>query len=286
MAWQDRPYYREQGGFGGGLRLGFTPPSPMALYVIVACIGVFVLQALTAAGGPLADSLVARWGRLEPDLYRGLLQPWRWVTYQYLHGDAMHIFWNILGIYWFVPPVERVWGPRKTFAFYTAGGLAAAALYGVVSLFTGPAPLVGASGSIFAALGACALLFPEQQILLFFIIPITLRALAIIMALLWTLLIIGHRDLSSAAHLGGLAFGFFSPLYAGPVWRSTQQRWKRRQAARAARSERDEQAEIDRILQKVHDSGMNSLSWMEKRTLKAATERQRQADLARARRAR
>ena len=102
MAWQDRPYYREQGGFGGGLRMGFTPPSPMAMYVIVACIVVFVLQALTGSGYDLGHSAVARWGRLEPNL-RGLIQPWRWVTYQYLHGDAFHIFWNILGIYFFVP---------------------------------------------------------------------------------------------------------------------------------------------------------------------------------------
>ena len=50
--------------------------------------------------------------------------------------------------------------------------------------------------------------------------------------------------------------------------------------------EADEQQSIDRILQKVHDSGMNSLSRSEKKALARATERQRQADLARARQAR
>ena len=41
------------------------------------------------------------------------------------------------------------------------------------------------------------------------------------------------------------------------------------------------QASIDAILAKVSAQGMNSLTWLEKRTLKRATERQRKADAAR-----
>jgi hypothetical protein len=62
--------------------------------------------------------------------------------------------------------------------------------------------------------------------------------------------------------------------------------WAQRRKRRAAADEADEQASIDRILQKVHDQGMNRLSWSERRTLKRATDRQREADLARARRVR
>jgi len=62
--------------------------------------------------------------------------------------------------------------------------------------------------------------------------------------------------------------------------------WDRRRRQRVVTSERDEQESIDRILAKVHHQGMNSLNWSERRTLKRATERQRQADLERARRAR
>jgi len=53
-----------------------------------------------------------------------------------------------------------------------------------------------------------------------------------------------------------------------------------RVAARKARQEQKEQAKIDAILAKVHDKGLHSLSWWEKRTLRKATERQRQQDLA------
>lgn len=50
-------------------------------------------------------------------------------------------------------------------------------------------------------------------------------------------------------------------------------------ARRQIRQEELEQGKIDQILQKVHDQGMNSLSWLEKRTLRRATERQRQREM-------
>lgn len=53
-----------------------------------------------------------------------------------------------------------------------------------------------------------------------------------------------------------------------------------RKATRKAAQERAEQAKIDAILAKVHDHGLHSLTWREKRTLRKATERQRQQDLA------
>jgi Zn-dependent protease len=61
-------------------------------------------------------------------------------------------------------------------------------------------------------------------------------------------------------------------------------KWAQRRAAREAAAERTEQEQIDRILAKVSAHGMQSLSWTEKRTLKKATEHQRQRDLERAKR--
>ena len=56
-------------------------------------------------------------------------------------------------------------------------------------------------------------------------------------------------------------------------------RWAKA-AAKRARRDRKEQERIDAILAKVHDKGLHSLTWWEKRALKKATERQRQHDLA------
>ena len=182
MGWQDRAYNQDG---GTGLRFGFVPPPPMALGLIVSCIFVFILQ-------QFSDDFFYRHFALSFIDGSPLIQLWKFVTYQYLHKDAIHIFWNLLGIYFFVPPLERLWGPKRTFAFYTAGGVAGGILFAMLhAVFPADdAFLVGASGSILAALGACALLFPEQTVLLI-VFPVPIRLLAVILALFFTLTVIG-----------------------------------------------------------------------------------------------
>ena len=276
MAWQDRAYNQQ----GGDLRLGFTPPSSMSLYVIGACVVGFIVQAAMRDLRTFDEiGRVTRWCGLTFEGGRAFVQPWRWVTYQYLHADSMHIFFNILGIYFFLPPLERLWGGRNAFAFYTAGGLVAGAAYGVLSAMVHfHVPLIGASGSILATLGACALLFPEKQVLLFFF-PIPIRLLAVLLGLLYALTIIGEQNLSNAAHLGGLVFGVVGPLYGGPLLRSTVRRFAEQRRASESRAIEDEQRQIDAILEKVSQHGMQSLTRRERKTLKRATEHQRQRDL-------
>ena len=153
--------------------------------------------------------------------------------------------------------------------------------------------LVGASGAIRAIIGAIAFVSPKLQMLAMMIVPVSARGLALLYAVVYTLTVLTDKDMSDAAHLGGLVFGFVAPYLGGNLWNAQARRfenWRRDRPARAreaeVEAERDEQETIDRILAKVHEKGMNSLSWSERRALKRATERQRQADLARARRAR
>jgi membrane associated rhomboid family serine protease len=283
MGWENRPYYRDDPGFR--MRFGFTPPTPVAMWIMIACLGVFVLQAI-AGDFRQGGIRLSEWGGLTFQGGKAFYQPWRWITYQYLHGDAMHIFGNLIGIYFLVPPIERLWGARNTFLFYTGGGIAAGALFGLMDLFLPLSYLVGASGSVFAMLGALALLMPEMQIMLFFIIPISIRALAGLLGLLWFLIVISTGDPSSAAHLGGLVYGFVAPYYGRGFFSDLSKKMRHARERRGLAAEANERETIDRILQKVHDHGMNSLSRSERNTLKRATERQRQADLARAKRVR
>jgi membrane associated rhomboid family serine protease len=275
MAWQDRAYNRDYGS--GGMRMGFPAPTPWALGVIIACVAVFVLEYL-------AVPAIARWGAFT--FWDGLewKEPWRWITYQYLHGGAGHIFWNLVGIYFFLPPLERLWGGPKAFAFYTMGGIAGGLTYGIISIFAHDiTPLVGASGSILACMGAAALLFPEMGIWLF-IIVLPIRVVALGLGLLYALTIIASHDLANAAHLGGLVFGFVGPYLGRPVWDNLLAKAKQMRADQQTNQAREDEELVDRILQKVHDTGMNSLSSGEKKALKKATERQRLAEVARGRR--
>ena len=147
---------------------------------------------------------------------RAFWQPWRWITYQYLHAGGNHIFFNMLTLYFFLPALERLWGWKRTLAFYTAGGAFAGVTYGLMCLFLGGrySSLVGASGSILSILGALAAVAPDMQVLLI-VLPITMRTLALLYGVLYTLTVIGDRNVSDAAHLGGLVFGYLLPRTAG-----------------------------------------------------------------------
>ena len=278
MGWQDRAYNREDFG-STGVGGGFPRPSALSLSIMGTCLLVYILQAITRQNGAPLDI----WGRLDFDDALGFKQPWRLITYQYLHGGVGHFFFNMIGLYFFLPLLERIWGWKKTLAFFTLGGVAAGLVFGLmqwlIPQFRGIG-LIGASGSVLSTIGAVALLLPETQlILVLFFVPV--RIAAAVFGVYYLLSAILDRSLSDAAHLGGLAFGFLAPWLIGPWFYRRRKNRNRRRLQRAAELEQTEQLTVDRILEKVSHHGMHSLSRSEKKALQRATERQRLADLAR-----
>ena len=139
------------------------------------------------------------------------LQPWMFVTSIFLHANIIHIFFNAYALWMFGPILERRIGFYKFMALFFAGGIAGSIGYYATILagITPSLPAIGASGAIYAVLGATAVLIPELMVLLFFVIPLTMAQAAI----LWVVLeVAGTFDTSSgiasAAHLGGLFLGF------------------------------------------------------------------------------
>ena len=211
------------------------------------------------------------------------------MTYQYLHSGLMHIGFNMLVLWFMGPIVERQLGSRRFMALYTASGVAAGLLFLLlVPVFRespGGASLIGASGSILGVDAAAAILFPSMTIYVFFALPMRMRTFALILAGMYLLTAIGGKSMSDVAHLGGMVGGA-AWLYGGGWWQGhsaarTAGRWERKQR-RAQRDRAREQEAVDRILAKVHEKGIQSLTWSEKRTLRKATERQREEDRRRA----
>jgi len=152
-------------------------------------------------------------------------------------------------------------------------------------------PLIGASGGVYAVLLACAVLFPQMKVLVLFMFPVPIRVLAaiifggMVLVILTTLnsgnVMTSGDFWSQVAHLGGAV--------AAAVWLwglpkldqiAGEVRENARQGAwqRKIRKQEGEQAEIDRILEKIKHEGIGSLTDREKRTLQQATERQRRED--------
>jgi len=172
--------------------------------------------------------------------------------------------------------LERLWGSKKFLNFYLVCGAMGGVLYPLLALagWLRVAPLIGASGAILGMLAAGAILFPNMRVLVMFIFPVRLRILAIILALISILTLLRPEKFANAggeaAHLAGMVAGAVYVL--SQSWRAKLKikigagQWEKKIA-----QQRNLQVEVDRILQKVHDSGIHNLTPREKKLLKQAT---------------
>ncbi len=287
MAWHEtwnEPPPRRRRFFG---RDGFFPPG--VKLILLLTVGVFILEMFWA--GPLFAV-----GSLS---LRGLmrLQLWRLVTYMFLHGSTNHILINMFVFAMLGVSFERQVGTRRFLWIYfgtgVAGGLFEAVFnllmflkYGAVRLDVAghtflTMEAVGASAGVAGILVAFATLNPRALFLLFFVFPIEARWVAIIYALVETRHIVGGLtkgwtdNVAHAAHFGGMALGFVWMRY-GSVLSRWWTRFKRRDRVRSEVSPgwRDEdEAEVDRILRKIHEEGIDNLTPREKMFLQDTSRR-------------
>lgn len=277
------------------------PPSSPRLFasavstLIVVNIAVFVAQLLV--GGHRVEG----WFSLYPELVlRGQL--WRLTTYDFLHNpeSIWHIVWNMYAL-WLAGTAleERVLGKREFIAFYLASGVISGLAYLVwaVAMNVGN-PVLGASGAVAAVMLFYALKFPNDVWYIFGIIRVRVIVIAIltlILDLYPVLRQIGggppQGNVAHVAHLGGMLFGFlcyrydwrvlswFDGLNLHPI--RAWQRWRTRRRFRVVRDDPPPRrepapsldAELDRVLAKVHESGQESLTPAEQAVLIEASRR-------------
>ena len=139
---------------------------------------------------------------------------WQLFTYMFLHGDPMHLLFNMYGIFIFGVMVEEVWGPKKFLLYYLYCGLGAGISIFLLNFIAGGpgyfSPTIGASGAMFGLLLAFGMLFPDVELLVFFVLPVKAKYLVIIYGgiELFMELSGGVSTISHIGHLGGLLFGF------------------------------------------------------------------------------
>lgn len=137
---------------------------------------------------------------------------WQLLTYQFIHGNIWHIFFNLLALWMFGAELESLWGSRKFILYYLLCGIGAGLtqLY-IAPLISGTGPTIGASGAIYGVLLAFGLTFPDRPIFMFpFFIPIPAKFFVIIYAVLELLMGFSSSGggVAHFAHLGGAATGF------------------------------------------------------------------------------
>jgi membrane associated rhomboid family serine protease len=205
---------------------------------------------------------------------------WQPFTYLFLHGNLWHLIFNLFALWMFGMPVEAQWGQSEFLKYYFLCGLGAALTSTAIAPHS-TVPVIGASGSVYGLLVAFAMLYPDAVVYLYFLIPIKAAHMAILFgALEFFAGATGSTPgIARFAHLGGMVTGY---LYIRWWWTlkihaksavkglferdepEVPGRPARRAAPTAAgesrRSGEDEMVEVDRILDKILASGLESLS--------------------------
>lgn len=289
MGWQDRHYNNDGGDFGGGGAPGIRGGPPgMIVWLLMINVLVFITDAIltdSARGDILSPN---RWGRFSLD---ESWQAWRLVTYQFLHGDGWHLIGNMIFLWIFGKFMESYWGSKRFLAFYLISGVGGAVLFGLVSLIPEVAntasfvPLVGASGCIFGLMVGAWMKYPKQE-LRFLLMPfgITVQLLCGLYVFFNILQVVaGSSGAGSAtAHLGGALTGFLLIKKPGLLnWadrvspQAIKDGYNQGRFEKKIKKEQATREEVDRILEKVSEQGLHSLTKREKKILQQDTERLR-----------
>jgi len=301
MAYNNQGNYYRPSMFGG---FQFFPPVIKGL--LIANVAIFVLMWFSSAfhfdGVSLGNVFTTVFGLMP--IGEGFY-PWQLLTYQFLHANFWHLFFNmVFGLWMFGMEVEQNWGSKKFLVYYLLCGVVAGLSQLILSPIFEPAlgPTIGASGAIYGVMIAFASLFPERYIFLYFLIPIKVKYFVIILIVFGVMSVGGQGNVANLAHLGGAVAGYLYLLYdrrklnrgrsTGKVqsWMSSAP-WSRTTAPAADVVEAkvfdinetksfepkvppvDMQKRIDEILDKISRSGYQSLSEEEKKILFEASKR-------------
>jgi membrane associated rhomboid family serine protease len=138
--------------------------------------------------------------------------PWQLVTYGFLHGDVMHIFFNMFGLWMFGRELEGMMGSKRFLIYFMTCVIGAGGIQLLVAGMQGGVyPTVGASGGVFGILLAYGMTFPNRTVMLLFPpIPMKAKYFVLFYGLLELYLGVSRSapGVAHFAHLGGMLFGF------------------------------------------------------------------------------
>lgn len=213
-------------------------------------------------------------------------EPWTIVTYMFVHAGFFHVFFNMLVLFFFGPPLEHRWGQKEFVKYYAICGVGGA----LFTLVFGGGTIVGASGAVYGVMLAYALNWPDALIWIYAIFPIKAKYLVLILGAIsfFSAFTPGASDgIAHFAHLGGLVVGYIY-LKKGWVAEANWNRLKKRMRARRFRvipggrdagskgssssgpEGREEEKileAVDRLLDKIAAHGLDSLTAEERRFL-------------------
>lgn len=180
----------------------FSRPNSAVYWLIGLCVAVFFVQETVVS----PDLIVGSLGYATGDLERRQL--WKVFTYMFVHENFLHLALNMITFWIFGRRVERAWGSSRFTWFYLWCGLGGWFFHYMMG---GAGVLIGASAAILGVAVAYAALWPDEEVLLFAIVPMKVKwfvGFMIVLNLLMLVVTLGAEGGTAwAAHLGGIAAG-------------------------------------------------------------------------------
>lgn len=227
-------------------------------------------------------------------------RPWTLITYAFSHEipSPFHIFFNMLGLYWFGGLISEYIGGRRLVSLYFIGALMGVALYLICYNFIPfyadrhTSLLIGASGSVLATVVGAATLIPTYRFHLIFLGPVKIVYIAAFYVFISIIGSVQGNAGGNLAHLGGALAGFLfiyflkqgtdlgKPINAcidfiGRVFSKKKHihvGFYNKSKSNAATADVPNQKDIDTILDKISRSGYESLTKEEKQKLFKASQ--------------
>jgi membrane associated rhomboid family serine protease len=225
-----------------------------------------------------------------------LTRPWTILTYMFLHYDFLHILFNVLYIYWFGRIFLTLYSEKQLVGVYLLGGIFGGFFYLLAyntfpyfSEYKDSVYLLGASASALAITVASAVTAPNFEINLVLLGNIKLKYLALVIVLIDLLSVTSFNPGGHVAHLGGAFAGYLFALsmskgkdmtsWINKLIDSIVNRINRKPKMKVSYQKRtitdqeynkrknEEKERLDIILDKIKQSGYNSLSEDEKKSL-------------------
>ncbi len=267
---------------------------------LVVWLSIMFLEVLfNLFNSSFADTLV-HWLAVPASLAKLITRPWTLFTYMFLHLEFWHILFNMLWLYWFGRIFLEYLNERQLLSTYILGGLAGALFY-IISFNIFPkfqdayvlSIALGASASVMAIVVAISYYVPNYSINLMFLGPVRIIYIAIFSIVMDILMIRSANSGGHLAHLGGAIWGFYyiymmkkgidhSKLFARFSWKSLIQPFMRPKKTNFKNvytnphttsdedynlQKKQNQEQVDAILDKISKSGYESLTKHEKELL-------------------
>lgn len=228
-----------------------------------------------------------------------LIRPWTFVSYMFVHAGLLHLIANMLMLFVFGTAVESRMGSRNFILYYLFCGVGAAVFSLLLATVMPVAGFIGASGAVLGVAVAFAMFWPDAELIVF-PIPVPIKARTLVIGLV-ALDVIASRlwpgdGIAHLAHVGGALFGYLffraqllSRRSAAPSARTVERvvmvqsgsgESERRTPVTPMRPRRRVEtdpvaAEVDRVLDKISEKGISSLTPAERRFLDEVAKQKR-----------